>query len=81
MGFAYIYLSSMHIAVNIHGVDGEKGLLRIPSGRPTVAFDPQGVVFAVATAQNALRLFDSRQFDKVLMIGHCCNLIHILGPF
>lgn len=34
-------------------------------GRPTVAFDQQGLVFAVAMEGGAIKLFDSRSYDKV----------------
>jgi len=40
-----------------------QGLLR-RKGRPTVAFDPQGMVFAVASAINTVKLFDIRSYDK-----------------
>jgi len=33
-------------------------------GRPAVAFDPEGLVFAVASSVNTVKLFDSRSFDK-----------------
>lgn len=41
-----------------------QGLLRL-RGRPTVAFDQQGLVFAVAMEGGAIKLFDSRSYDKV----------------
>lgn len=34
-------------------------------GRPTVAYDQQGLVFAVAMEGGAIKLFDSRSYDKV----------------
>ncbi len=40
-----------------------QGLLR-RKGRPAVAFDPQGVIFAVATAVNVVKLYDLRSYDK-----------------
>jgi COMPASS component SWD2 len=33
-------------------------------GRPAVAFDPNGVVFAVASSFNVVRLFDTRHIDQ-----------------
>lgn len=33
-------------------------------GRPTVAYDQQGLVFAVAMEGGAIKLFDSRSYDK-----------------
>lgn len=35
-------------------------------GRPTVAYDQQGLVFAVAMEGGAIKLFDSRSYDKVI---------------
>jgi len=40
-----------------------QGLLR-RKGRPAVAFDPQGVIFAVATEVNVVKLYDLRSYDK-----------------
>jgi len=40
-----------------------QGLLR-RKGHPTVAFDPQGMVFAIASAVNTVKLFDIRSYDK-----------------
>lgn len=34
-------------------------------GRPTVAYDHQGLVFAAAMEGGAIKLFDSRSYDKV----------------
>ena len=34
-------------------------------GRPSVAYDQQGLVFAVAMEGGAVKLFDSRSYDKV----------------
>lgn len=42
-----------------------QGVLRL-RGRPTVAYDQQGLVFAVAMEGGAIKLFDSRSYDKVL---------------
>lgn len=42
-----------------------QGILRL-RGRPTVAYDQQGLVFAVAMEGGAIKLFDSRSYDKVL---------------
>jgi COMPASS component SWD2 len=41
-----------------------QGLLRTRGGRSAVAFDPQGLIFACATSNNALKLYDCRSFDK-----------------
>eukprot|EP00268_Persea_americana_P059650 TRINITY_DN7351_c1_g2_i2.p1 TRINITY_DN7351_c1_g2~~TRINITY_DN7351_c1_g2_i2.p1 ORF type:complete len:346 (+),score=46.01 TRINITY_DN7351_c1_g2_i2:103-1140(+) len=40
-----------------------QGLMHL-RGRPTVAFDQQGLVFAVAMEGGAIKLFDSRSYDK-----------------
>ena len=41
------------------------GLLRLPRGsRPAISYDPQGLVVAIASANNTLKLFDPRSFDK-----------------
>jgi len=40
-----------------------QGVLR-RKGRPTVSFDPQGVIFAVATGTNMVKLYDLRSYDK-----------------
>ncbi|KAJ8440773.1 hypothetical protein Cgig2_005504 [Carnegiea gigantea] len=39
------------------------GILRL-RGRPAVAYDQQGLVFAVAMEGGAIKLFDSRSYDK-----------------
>nr|GEX15884.1 hypothetical protein [Tanacetum cinerariifolium] len=39
------------------------GILRL-RGRPTVAYDQQGLVFAVSMEGGAIKLFDSRSYDK-----------------
>ncbi|PSR87558.1 WD repeat-containing protein [Actinidia chinensis var. chinensis] len=44
-------------------VNACQGILRL-RGRPTVAYDQQGLVFAVAMEGGAIKLFDSRSFDK-----------------
>lgn len=44
-----------------------QGILRL-RGRPTVAYDQQGLVFAVAMEGGAIKLFDSRSYDKVSII-------------
>lgn len=44
-----------------------QGILRL-RGRPTVAYDQQGLVFAVAMEGGAIKLFDSRSYDKVLTL-------------
>jgi len=41
-----------------------QGILRL-RGRPSVAYDQQGLVFAVAMEGGAIKLFDSRSYDKV----------------
>jgi len=46
-----------------------QGILRL-RGRPTVAYDQQGLVFAVAMEGGAIKLFDSRSYDKVAIF---CN--------
>jgi len=40
-----------------------QGLLR-RKGRPCVSFDPKGLIFAVATATNVVKLYDLRSYDK-----------------
>jgi len=40
-----------------------QGLLR-RRGRSCVSFDPQGLIFAVATAVNVIKLYDLRSYDK-----------------
>uniref|UniRef100_A0A1D1Z7N6 WD repeat-containing protein 82 n=1 Tax=Anthurium amnicola TaxID=1678845 RepID=A0A1D1Z7N6_9ARAE len=47
-------------------VNACQGILRL-RGRPTVAFDQQGLVFAVAMEGGAIKLFDSRSYDKVFV--------------
>lgn len=44
-----------------------QGILRL-RGRPTVAYDQQGLVFVVAMEGGAIKLFDSRSYDKVGML-------------
>ncbi|XAR51900.1 hypothetical protein NMG60_11006693 [Bertholletia excelsa] len=44
-------------------VNACQGILRL-RGRPTVAYDHQGLVFAVAMEGGAIKLFDSRSYDK-----------------
>lgn len=41
-----------------------QGLMRI-RGRPAVAYDEQGLVFAVSMEGGAIKLFDVRSYDKV----------------
>lgn len=43
-----------------------QGILHL-RGRPTVAYDQQGLVFAVSMEGGAIKLFDSRSYDKVLI--------------
>ncbi|KAL1531624.1 Protein ANTHESIS POMOTING FACTOR 1 [Salvia divinorum] len=45
-------------------VNACQGILHL-RGRPTVAYDQQGLVFAVAMEGGAIKLFDSRSYDKV----------------
>jgi COMPASS component SWD2 len=45
-----------------------QGILHV-RGRPTVAYDQQGLVFAVAMEGGAIKLFDSRSYDKVLIFN------------
>ncbi len=33
-------------------------------GRPAVAYDPQGLIFAISSGANQIKLFDSRSFDR-----------------
>ena len=47
-----------------------QGILRL-RGRPTVAYDQQGLVFAVSMEGGAIKLFDSRSYDKVVC-SKCC---------
>jgi COMPASS component SWD2 len=49
-----------------------QGLLRV-RGRPAVAYDQQGLVFAVAMEGGAIKLFDVRSYDKVRLrkVSHC----------
>ncbi|GAB2281727.1 Protein ANTHESIS POMOTING FACTOR 1 [Dionaea muscipula] len=44
-------------------VNACQGILRL-RGKPTVAYDQQGLVFAVSMEGGAIKLFDSRSFDK-----------------
>uniref|UniRef100_A0A803MSE2 Uncharacterized protein n=1 Tax=Chenopodium quinoa TaxID=63459 RepID=A0A803MSE2_CHEQI len=44
-------------------VNSCQGILRL-RGRPAVAYDQQGLVFAVAMEGGAVKLFDSRSYDK-----------------
>ncbi|XP_058102916.1 protein ANTHESIS POMOTING FACTOR 1 isoform X2 [Magnolia sinica] len=44
-------------------VNACQGIMRL-RGRPTVAYDQQGLVFAVAMEGGAIKLFDSRSYDK-----------------
>ncbi|KEH24904.1 putative transcription factor WD40-like family [Medicago truncatula] len=44
-------------------VNACQGILHV-RGRPTVAYDQQGLVFAVAMEGGAIKLFDSRSYDK-----------------
>ena len=60
-----------------------QGILRL-RGRPTVAYDQQGLVFAVAMEGGAIKLFDSRSYDKVLRFNPlstymCSGIISIMS--
>ncbi|GAA0184311.1 methyltransferase [Lithospermum erythrorhizon] len=44
-------------------VNACQGILHL-RGRPTVSYDQQGLVFAVAMEGGAIKLFDSRSYDK-----------------
>ncbi|KAL8251327.1 hypothetical protein R6Q59_035020 [Mikania micrantha] len=44
-------------------VNSCQGILHL-RGRPTVAYDQQGLVFAVSMEGGAIKLFDSRSYDK-----------------
>lgn len=41
-----------------------QGLAQL-KGRPSVAFDPQGLVFSAIVGDQSVRLFDLRNFDRV----------------
>ena len=71
MSFDACLESSMLIAVCIL-----QGILHL-RGRPTVAYDQQGLVFAVAMEGGAIKLFDSRSYDKVYsykVLSSSCHL-------
>ena len=53
-----------------------QGILRL-RGRPSVAYDQQGLVFAVAMEGGAIKLFDSRSYDKVCIKLESGNHISI----
>lgn len=40
-----------------------KGVMHVP-GRPTAAFDPDGLIFAAGINSECLKLYDLRSFDK-----------------
>lgn len=46
-------------------------------GRPAVAYDQQGLVFAVAMEGGAIKLFDSRSYDKVRHPFYFVNESHL----
>lgn len=48
-----------------------QGLLRV-QGRPAVAYDDQGMVFAIAFG-GYVRMFDARKFEKVSDLFHCLS--------
>jgi hypothetical protein len=54
----YLSCKLFHVYLSIQGI------LRL-RGRPSVAYDQQGLVFAVAMEGGAIKLFDSRSYDKV----------------
>jgi COMPASS component SWD2 len=49
------------------------GLMNIlaSGGRPQVAFDQGGVIFAVGMHSNVIRLYDLKNFESVRFIVHC----------
>jgi WD40 repeat protein len=47
-----------------------QGLIR-RTGRASVAYDAQGLIFAVATSNNAVKLYDLRSFEKVRVCRVC----------
>jgi hypothetical protein len=57
-----------------------QGLLRV-RGRPAVAYDQQGLVFAVAMEGGAIKLFDVRSYDKVRLrkVSHCMIPVWLPG--
>lgn len=50
-------------------------------GRPAVAYDQQGLVFAVAMEGGAIKLFDSRSYDKVFTFKADQILLYYLGSW
>jgi COMPASS component SWD2 len=46
-----------------------QGVLR-RRGRPCVSFDPQGLIFSVATATNVIKLYDLRSYDGTFLLFH-----------
>jgi len=55
----------INFMISIHAhCSSLQGILHL-RGRPTVAYDQQGLVFAVAMEGGAIKLFDSRSYDKV----------------
>lgn len=40
-----------------------QGMIRLAT-QPQVSYDPQGLIFAVATPANGVKLYDVRSFDK-----------------
>ena len=76
-GFRALSLDSCgdgHAAGRLGGwVAGWQGLMRV-RGRPSVAYDEQGLVFAVAMEGGAVKLFDVRSYEKVKKKrGPCCR--------
>jgi hypothetical protein len=56
-----------------------QGLLRV-RGRPAVAYDQQGLVFAVAMEGGAIKLFDVRSYDKVRLYKVSTCMIPVWLP-
>jgi hypothetical protein len=69
------------------------GLMQCP-GRPVVAFDPEGLIFAVGLQSEQIKLYDLRGFDKVryfivlmffssFILSRCPEdpLVFVLPPF
>jgi hypothetical protein len=52
------------------------GLMQCP-GRPVVAFDPEGLIFAVGLQSEQIKLYDLRGFDKVRYF----HSVHVFQQF
>jgi WD40 repeat protein len=53
-----------------------QGLIR-RTGRASVAYDAQGLIFAVATSNNAVKLYDLRSFEKVRLCVSCVCRVRV----